>query len=92
MTVATLHKNVLADFSRPIGGIGIFIADDESSMGIFKFLHQVESFPGTPSHSHNRMVSLCYEGDVSGVSISTVASDENQLAITPDVTVPGTYE
>jgi hypothetical protein len=28
MTVATLHQDILADFSRPIGGIGIFVADD----------------------------------------------------------------
>jgi hypothetical protein len=39
MTTATLHRNVLADFSRPIGGIGIFVADDESPTNILKFLH-----------------------------------------------------
>jgi hypothetical protein len=92
MTTAILHRNVLADFSRPIGGIGIFVADDDSPTGILKFLHRVESFPGTPGHSRDRMVSLCYEGDVSGCDICTVGFDENQLALTPDVIIPGSYE
>jgi hypothetical protein len=38
------------------------------------------------------MVSLCYEGDVSGCDICTVGFDENQLALTPDVIIPGSYE
>jgi hypothetical protein len=92
LTTAILHRNVLADFSRPIGGIRIFVADDESPTGILKFLHRVDSFPGRPGHSRDRMASLCYEGDVSGCDICTVGFDENQLALTPDVIIPGSYE
>jgi hypothetical protein len=92
ITVATLYQNVLADFSRPIGGIGIFVADEEPPTGILKFLHHVESFPGTPCHSRDIMVPLCYKGDVSGVDISTVAFDESQLEVKPNMVVPGSYQ
>jgi hypothetical protein len=92
LTVEALHENVLADFHRPVGGIDIFVADDESSTGILKFLHRVESFPGTPGHSRDRMMSFCYEGDVSGCDINAVAFDENQLDITPDGILPGSYK
>jgi hypothetical protein len=94
LAVEALQHNVLADFSRPVGGIDIdiFIADNESATGILKSLHHVESFPGTPGHIPDRMTSMCYEGGVLGCDISTVAFDENQLAITPDVIVPGLYK
>jgi hypothetical protein len=90
--VEALHQNALTDFSRHVGGIGILVVNDESATSILKFLHRVESFPGTPGHSRDPMTSLCYEGGVSGCDISTVAFDENQLAVTPDAGVPGSYE
>jgi hypothetical protein len=33
LSVEALHQNILADFSRPIGAIGVFVADDESGTG-----------------------------------------------------------
>jgi hypothetical protein len=92
LTVEALQQNMLADLSQPVGGIGIFVADNESATIILMFLHRVESFPGTPGHSRDRMTSLCCEGDVSGCYISTVAFGENQLAVTPNIVVPGLYE
>jgi hypothetical protein len=92
LTEPTSHQNVLADFSRPIGCICIYVADDKSPTGILKFLNRVKSFPGTPGRSRDIMVSLCCEGDVSGVDISTFAFDGIQLEVTPNVVVPGSYK
>jgi hypothetical protein len=36
LTVEALHQNILADFSRPIGAIGVFVDDDESGTGWLK--------------------------------------------------------
>jgi hypothetical protein len=84
-----LLQNILADFSRPIGGIGIFVPDGDSPTGILKLLHGLASYPGTPGRSRDRVKVFGYEGDVSGVDISTVAFSSQQLHITPDVIFPG---
>jgi hypothetical protein len=52
----------------------------------------VASFPGAPGRARDRMCTFAFEGDVSGVDISTMVFDENQLTITPDVTMPGTLD
>jgi hypothetical protein len=85
---ALLH-NVIADFSIPIGGIGIFVPDGDSPTGILKLFHGLASYPGTPGRPRDCMKVFRYEGDVSGVDISTVAFSSQQINITPDVIVPG---
>jgi hypothetical protein len=54
-----------------------------------KLLHGLVSYPGTPGHPCDRMKVFGYEGDVSGVDISTVAFSSQQLDITPDFIIPG---
>jgi hypothetical protein len=83
---------ILADLSRPIGAIGVFVADDESDIGHLKLLHDLHNFPGPPGHSSDRMVTMGFEGDVSGLDICTLAFDLTQLAITDNVIVPGTID
>jgi hypothetical protein len=85
----TLLQNNLAEFSRPIGVIGVFVPDQESPTGILKLLHGLASFPGTPGRPRDRMKVFRYGGYVSGLDISTVAFSSQQLNITPDVIVPG---
>jgi hypothetical protein len=92
LSVEALHQNILADFSPPIGAVGVFVSDKASCSGCLKFLHDLHSFPGAPGHSRERMVTMGYEGDVSGLDICTVAFDPDQLAITADTIVPGTLE
>jgi hypothetical protein len=46
-------------------------------------------FPGVPGKSHDRMVTLTFEGDVDGLDAATIAFDKAQLAITANIVVPG---
>jgi hypothetical protein len=39
LTVVALHQNILADFSRPVGVVGLFVQDDASGTGFLKFMH-----------------------------------------------------
>jgi hypothetical protein len=39
-TVKKLHQDTLADFSRPIGDIGIFVEDTRSTAGVLKILYR----------------------------------------------------
>jgi hypothetical protein len=92
MTVKTLHQNILTDFSRPVGALGIFVQDAGSATGVLKLVHGVHSFPGSPGQTRDRMTTLAFEGDVSGVDICTVAFEPKQLEIMVDVNVPGSME
>jgi hypothetical protein len=92
LPVAELHQNMLADFSRLLGAIGVFIMDDESVTGHRKLLHGLHNFPGSPGHSHDRMATMGFGGDVSGLDICTLVFDPTQLTITDDVIVPGTID
>jgi hypothetical protein len=84
-----LLQNVLADFSRPIGGIGGFVPDGDSPTGILKLVHGLASFPGTPGRPRDHMTVFGYKGGISVVDISTLAFSSQQLNITPDAIVPG---
>jgi hypothetical protein len=92
MTVETLHQNILADFSRPVGALGIFVQDAGSATGVLKLVHGVHSFPGAPGQTRYRMTTLAFEGDVSGIDICTVAFEPKQLEIMVDANVPGSME
>jgi hypothetical protein len=39
LTVGKLHQNIMVDLSRPIGGIGVFVADKESASGTLQVHH-----------------------------------------------------
>jgi hypothetical protein len=84
-----LLQNILADFSRPIGGLGIFVPDGSSPIGVLRIIHGIQLFPGLPGHSRDRLKTFAFEGDVDGVDGATGAFDRQQLAITTDVLVPG---
>jgi hypothetical protein len=84
-----LLQNILADFSRPIGGLGIFVPDGSSPTGVLRIIHGIHLFPGLPGRSRDRLKTFAFEGDVDGVDGATVAFDQQQLAITADVLVPG---
>jgi hypothetical protein len=47
LSVEALHQNILADFCRPIGAIGVFVQDDESGTSRLKLPHGIHSFPGS---------------------------------------------
>jgi hypothetical protein len=92
LSVEALHQNILADFCRPIGETGVFVQDEESGTGRIKLIHAIHSFPGAPGLIRDRMVTMGFEGEVSGVDVCTVAFDATQLSITDDIVVPGTLE
>jgi hypothetical protein len=91
LEVDVLLQNFLADCSRPIGGIGVFVSDGTSSTGVLEVLHGVSIYPGAPGQARDRMQVFASLGDVEGVDVATVAFDANQLPITPDVFVPYSY-
>jgi hypothetical protein len=92
LKVKALLQNVLADFSRPIRCIVVFVADQDSPSGRLHLLHSFQSFPGEPAQSRDRMQAFCFEGGVRGGDIATVGFDDSQLAITADIVVPGLAE
>jgi hypothetical protein len=90
--VEALHQNILANFCRPIGEIVVFIQEDDSGTGRLKLLHGIHSFPGGPGLSLDCMVTMGFDGGVSGVDVCTVTFDATQLSIMDDIVVPGTLE
>jgi hypothetical protein len=92
LKVEELLSNVVADFSRPIGCVVAFVADQDSPSGSLRLLHSFQSFPGVPGQSRDPMQVFCTEGDVEGVYMATVGFDANQLGITADIVVPGSAE
>jgi hypothetical protein len=55
LEVKALLQNVLADFSRPLGCIVVFVADQDSPSGRLRLLHSFQSFLGEPGQSRYRM-------------------------------------
>jgi hypothetical protein len=92
LEVDVLLQNILADWSRPIGGIVVFVPDGTSSTGVLEVMHGVSIYPGVPGQARDRMKIFASLGDVEGVDIATVAFDPRQLSITPDVLVPGSID
>jgi hypothetical protein len=92
LTVEALHQNILVNFSRPIGAVGVFIYDDESGTGRLKLLHGLHIFLGTPVYSRDQMATMAFTGDGAGIDICTVAFDSSQLKVTPDIVVAGTLD
>jgi hypothetical protein len=84
-----LLQNILVDFSRPIGGLGIFVPDGSSPTGVLHIIHGIQLFPGLPGRSRDRLKIFAFKGDVDGVDGATVVFNQQQLAIAADVIVPG---
>jgi hypothetical protein len=59
LKVEELLSNVVADFSRPIGCVVAFVANQDSPSGSLRLLHSFQSFPGVPGQSRDRMQVLC---------------------------------
>jgi hypothetical protein len=90
-TVGKLLEDVVADFARPMGGIGIFVEDSESATGHLVVAHGLQPFHGIPGrNTQDRKLLFGFKGDVVGVDIATVAMDNTQWEITVAVNVPGT--
>jgi hypothetical protein len=77
--------------SRPIGGIRVFVKDDESASGHLEVAHGIQPYHGIPGrHTQDRKIPFGFEGGVTGVDISTVALDKAQWEITASVNISGT--
>jgi hypothetical protein len=90
-TVDRVLEDVLADFSRPICGIGVFVEDDESKTGHLEVARGIQPYHGIPGrHTQDRKIPFGFEGDATGVNIATVAMDKTQWEMTAAVNISGT--
>jgi hypothetical protein len=88
-TVQDLEDEILTDFVSPIGAVAVMVASSESATGKLVLLHGFARYIGAPGRSNSdRQGHFCYEGDVSGQDIVTVALDRRQLDLTAYVNVP----
>jgi hypothetical protein len=46
--VDDVEDDIISDFSRPIGGVGMFVQHERSATGILEVLHGFQKFPGVP--------------------------------------------
>jgi hypothetical protein len=60
LEVKTLLQNVLTAFSRPIGCIVAFVADQDPPSGRLHLLHSFQSFPGERGQSRDRMQAFSF--------------------------------
>jgi hypothetical protein len=87
------EDDIISDFSRPIGGVGMLAENERSPTGVLVVLHGFEKFPGVPGKTGmERNQLFCYVGDVTGVDLQTVAFNEEQLETTASVNVPTSLE
>jgi hypothetical protein len=70
LSVDALHQNILAEFSRPVVAIGVFVADDESRTGRLKLLHGLHSFPRAPGLARDWMVTMGFRGRSLGLTFA----------------------
>jgi hypothetical protein len=90
-TVDIVLEDVVADFSRPIGGIGVFVEDDESATGHLEVAHGIQPYHGIPGrHTQDHKIPFGFAGDITGVDITTVALDKAQWEMTASVNISGT--
>jgi hypothetical protein len=91
--VNDIEDDIISDFSRPIGGVDIFVENKRSPTGVLQVMHGFEKFPGVPGKTgRERKQLICYVGDVAGVDLQTVAFDEEQLETTSSVNVPSSLD
>jgi hypothetical protein len=89
LSIDQLTRDILADFSRSVRAVGVFVRDGSSRWGRLELLHGFHSYPGEPGRSRDRLVTFANVGDAVGTDIATVAIDKDQLAITADIVVSG---
>jgi hypothetical protein len=90
-TVERVLGDLVSEFFRLIGGIGVFFKDDESASGHLEVAHGIQPYHGIPGrHIQDRKIPFGFEGDVTGVDIPTVALDKSQWKITALVNISGT--
>jgi hypothetical protein len=92
LTVAVLHQNILADFRRSDGVLGMCVQDGASPIGVLQLVHGLQSYPGAHGCSRDHIQSFGYEGDIESMDISTTALNQEQLVFTVDVIVMDTIE
>jgi hypothetical protein len=81
------------DFTKLEGGVISFVVDPRSKKGVPKVLHGFQRFTGVPEKiDQERKQVFCYEGDMTGVDMVTVAYDEEQLDYVSAVNVPRTID
>jgi hypothetical protein len=91
--VDDIENDIISDFSRPIGGVGMFVENERSPTGILQVTHGFEKFPGVPGKTgRERKQLFCYVGDVVGVDLQTVVFDEEQLETTSSFNVPASLD
>jgi hypothetical protein len=88
-TVEELEQEILTDFLKPIGVLGIMVVDSESKTGHLKITHGFARYSSRAGQANlDRAATFCFEGEVDGTDASNVAFDRDQLGITPYVNVP----
>ena len=93
LSAAELHRELLADFQQPIGGIAVFVNDGVNETGCLRLLHSLSSYPGTPGvPSADRLKTFTYSDDVEGIDILSIAFEEAILNTTSQVNVAGSPE
>jgi hypothetical protein len=90
-TVGDLEREILADFSEPIGAVVVMVASEGSTTGVLNLTHGHALYSSRPSRDHaDRGTSFCYKGKVDGTYAYTFTFDRNQLRMTLYVNVPRT--
>jgi hypothetical protein len=87
--VDDIEDDIISNFYRPIGGVGIFVENERSLTGILQVMHGFEKFPGVPGKTGRAREQLfCYVGDVTGLDLQNIAFNGEQLKNTSSVSVP----
>jgi hypothetical protein len=89
LAVSVMLQNILADFSKCVGGMGMVIQYGNLETGVLQLVYGIQSYPGAPGRSRDRMRTFGYEGGVSGVDITTIDFDEEQLVILANMVMSG---
>lgn len=85
-TPEQVHRDLLTDFSAPVGAVGFFVSNGVSKTGILKVTHGYGVYAGFPTTTDNRGKTFGYVGDVvGGLDIDTFELDLTHLARTVEV-------
>jgi hypothetical protein len=69
--------------------VGVFVRDGISISGRLELMHDIQTYPGGPGRSRDRLVTFANLGDVVGTEITVVALKSEKLTLTADIVVPG---
>jgi hypothetical protein len=85
----------MVDFSHPVGGLGLFVQDGDSATGVLRLIHGMQSYPGAPGRSRDRMWTFVFEDTwtvLMWLPLHSTSHDNLQLVIKRDTIVPGTVK